>query len=372
MEHAEHGAQGGVVAAHLSEERGLASEHERASLLGFVRRIAALRQARDAGVFDPAQQYEPPVYLVPNGTLTGGEAAALGIRSADDFFGGVVPHAFVATKAISHPLAAPGARALPGWNPALSPRLGDAVLAGVSAFDLADAESAGLRLLAAGPVRVKPVLASGGTGQRVARDATQLREALAAQPRDEVEAHGLVIEENLSEVSTLSVGQVRIAGIVASYHGEQRLTRNNRGEEVFGGSDLSVVRGGFEALLAQPLEEPVRQAIDQARRYDAAVRDCYPGFFASRCNYDVVLGRDARGRPRCAVLEQSWRVGGATGCEIAALEVLQREPGRERVRARCFELFGDSPEPPRGAAVYWRGEDPRAGRLTKYTVVDPG
>lgn len=372
MEHTVGRDRGGVVAAHLSGGHRLASEHERASLLGFVSRVAALRQAHDAGVFEATQRYEPPVYLVPNCTLTGEQAATLGIRSDTDFFGGVVPHAFVATKAISHPLAGPGARTLPGWNERLGEQLGDAVLAGVSAFDLADAEAAGLRLLADGPVRVKPVRATGGTGQRVARDAAELRAALAAQERDEVEDHGLVIEENLSEVSTLSVGQVRVAGMVATYHGEQRLTLNNRGEEVFGGSDLTVVRGGFEALLAQPLDEPVRQAIEQARRYDAAVRACYPGFFASRCNYDVVLGRDAQGRSRCGVLEQSWRVGGATGCELAALEVMQREPATQRVRARCFELFGDSPEPPQGAAVYWRGEDPRAGRLTKYTVVEPG
>jgi hypothetical protein len=41
------------------------------------------------------------------------------------------------------------------------------------------------------------------------------------------------------------------------------------------------------------------------------------------------------------------------------------------VRASCFEVFGDSPEPPPHATVYFRGDDPRVGRLTKYTVIDP-
>ena len=42
---------------------------------------------------------------------------------------------------------------------------------------------------------------------------------------------------------------------------------------------------------------------------------------------------------------------------------------RREVRASCFEFFGDTPEPPPDATVYFRGQDPRLGRLTKYTVV---
>jgi hypothetical protein len=93
--------------------------------------------------------------------------------------------------------------------------------------------------------------------------------------------------------------------------------------------------------------------------------------FASRINYDVVLGRDAAGRSRCAVLEQSWRVGGATGPELAALEVFRNAPTCNRVRANCVEIFGESPPPPPHATVYFRGIDPKAGRLTKYTFLEP-
>ena len=82
-------------------------------------------------------------YFVPSCTLNGDEAAALGIHGPDDLFGGVVPHAFVATKAISHPLVAPDAAALPGWNPAFAARVGDAVLDGYTAFNPDDARRAG-------------------------------------------------------------------------------------------------------------------------------------------------------------------------------------------------------------------------------------
>jgi hypothetical protein len=364
------GQPGGVVVTHLPYDE-FVSEHERVTLLGFARRLAALLHYSLAGRFDPSTRHEGHVYFVPSCTLTEEQARGLGIRGPTDLFGGVVPHRFVGSKAISHPLLAPGAAAPAGWRPDLAPMLGDAVLAGRAAFDLEDARQAALQLLDHGPVRVKRVRASGGRGQSVVRDAAQLQQLLGTMDRAEVMTHGLVLEENLDDIRTLSVGQVRVGGLVASYYGSQRLTRNNEGHEVFGGSDLSVMRGDFDRLLAEPLAPEIRQAIGQARRYDAAVHACFPGFYASRKNYDILLGRDARGRWRCAVLEQSWRVGGATGPELAALEALATDPRRDRVRAACYEVFGPSPEPPPHAIVYYRGREPHLGLLTKYTVVEP-
>jgi hypothetical protein len=359
-----------VVVALWPDPQVHASEHERKSLLEFARRLAALRDSGFGGVHDPATRYHGPLYFVPSCTLTVAQAAALGIRGPGDLFGGVVPHPFVATKAISHPLVAPDAAAVPGWNPAFSARVGDAVLAGYTVFHPGDARQAGLRLLAGGPLRIKPVLATGGHGQSVARDAAQFRRLLERIDPAEITSHGLVLEEDLSEVRTFSVGQVGVADLTASYFGFQRLTRNNRGDEVFGGSDLTVVRGGLDELLALDPTPEIQLAVEQARRYDAAVRASFDGFFASRINYDIAVGRDAAGRLRSGVLEQSWRVGGATGAEIAALEVFRREPARTRVHAAGFEVFGASGEPPPDAIVHFRGIDPHVGPLTKYTVIE--
>jgi len=361
----------GVVVTHVSDPQGHASEHERITQAEFARRLAGLKDYEIGGPYDPGRQYPGHVYFVPSSTLTAEQAAALGIHGPDDLFGGVVPHAFVATKVISHPLLGPDATALPGWNPAFAAQVGDAVLAGYAVFSHDDARRAGLQLLANGPVRIKPVRARGGHGQSVARDAAELQRRLETIDRSEVMSHGLVLEENLSEVRTLSVGQVTVGDLTASYFGVQRLTRNYRGAEVYGGSDLTVVRGDFDALLAQAASPEILCAIGQVRRYNAAVIACYAGFFASRNNYDIAVGRDAAGRSRSGVLEQSWRLGGATGAELAALEVFRVEPGRNRVRASAIEVFGESPPPPPHATVYFRGIDPRAGRLTKYTVVEP-
>jgi len=47
-------------------------------------------------------------------------------------------------------------------------------------------------------------------------------------------------------------------------------------------------------------------AVNQARRYDKCTC-AYPGFVASRRNYDVGQGTDANGEWRSGVFEASWR-----------------------------------------------------------------
>ncbi len=109
----------------------------------------------------------------------------------------------------------------------------------------------------------------------------------------------------------------------------------------------------------------------QARAYDAAVAECFPEMFASRRNYDVVQGLDAAGRRRSGVLEQSWRIGGASGAEIAALEAFRADPALRAVRAATVEVYGEGSAPPPHATVYFRGTDERVGFITKYTLVEP-
>jgi hypothetical protein len=141
--------------------------------------------------------------------------------------------------------------------------------------------------------------------------------------------------------------------------------------EVYGGSDLVVARGDFTALLDLPIPDDVRQAVMQARQYDEAAHACFPGFFASRRNYDIAAGYDETGARCCGVLEQSWRFGGASGAEIAALESFRADPDIRAVHARCIEVYGQGHTPPPEAIVYFRGEDEGVGHISKYTLVEP-
>jgi hypothetical protein len=276
----------------------------------------------------------------------------------------------VATKALTHPLAGSGAKAPAGWSHEFGRRVADAVLSGFSAFSREDAQRAGVRLLEQGPVRVKPVRATGGRGQTVVRDVEELKHTVDAIDPAELAEHGVVLEENLTDVTTYSVGQVRVGSFVATYFGTQKLTPDNNGDAVYGGSSLVIVRGNFDALLRRDIPEGARVAVSQACAYDRAAAELYPGMFVSRRNYDVAEGVDCRGRRRSGVLEQSWRIGGASSAEVAALEAFQADPGVEAVRASSFEVYGACEVPPH-ATVYFRGLDDQTGFITKYALAEP-
>ena len=358
----------GVVVVHAGQPAQPADGHEAATRAALAREIAALKGYAFAGEFDVAFRYPGAVYHVPRETIVASEAAALGIRGAADLFGGVVPQAFVATKSIGHPLVAADAVAPEGWSNAFAEAVADDVLEGHSAFSAGDAIAAGMRLLARGAVRVKRSLGIGGAGQVVVGDRASLVDAVQAIAHDELAQCGVVLERNLDDVVTLSVGRVELGASVVTYHGTQRVARNNAGREVYGGSALVVTRGDFDALQAIDLPPDVAEAIARARRYHAAALKHYPGLVLSRSNYDVLRGTDATGRVRCGVLEQSWRLGGATGAELAALRAFARDPSLRVVRAATVERYGPFEPVPADATVHYRDTDPRVGPLTKYVV----
>lgn len=345
--------------------------HVRLTRAEVARHLAAVAGFEYVGEYDPRLRYTGRPYFVPSDTLTCSTAAELRIDDAHDLFGGVVPCAFAATKMITHPLIDERASAPEGWTPAFPRFVADSVLAGFSAFTRDDALRAGRELLHRGPVRVKLATGIAGIGQWVARETDELAAVIEAIDRDESVSTGVAIEENLEDVTTKSVGQIRVAGVEVSYCGEQRLTRNNSGVDVYGGSELDVVRGGFDDLLLLDLPEEMRLAIGQARVYDDAAHACFHGFFASRRNYDVAQGEDARGVRRSGVLEQSWRLGGASGAEMAALAAFRADPSLRAVRATSREVYGSDFVVPDQAHVYFRGVDPHVGPLTKYTLIEP-
>jgi len=350
--------------------RSDAREHERATQRGVAARLAAMMGCSFDEVGGIASGALAELgYVVPDTTITSLETArALGIRGEEDLFGGVVPAPFMATKTITHPLIGPSAAAPQGWQSDFPERVRDVALPGWSVFSLSDARAAGRRLLRDGDVRIKLASGIGGAGQSVAHGETELDAQLAAIAPAEF-ADGVVVESNLVDVRTYSVGSVRVGSLRASYVGTQRTTRSRNGKEVYGGSSIKATRGGFEALERLLLEDGARRAIAIARAYHEAALACFEGMFASRSNYDTVEGQDASGRRRLGVLEQSWRLGGASGAEVAALEALHDDPALQTVRASTTEVHGSNVPIPEGATLYFAGADDRLGPIVKYAQV---
>jgi hypothetical protein len=357
----------GLVVTYAPDDGDGRAQHEVAARVEVARALAALKGFEFGGGYEPSLRGNGPLYFVPSQTLAASEARELGIASEHDLFGGVVPYAFMANKTIAHPLAA-DAHPPRGWPSGFAARVRDVVLPGFAAFTRRDARRAAQSLLAEGRVRVKPGRGIGGRGQVVIEDADDpVFEDLDAE---ELAAHGLVVELDLEEITTFSVGCVRVGERRVAYCGTQKTTRDNEGQPAYGGSDLLVVRGGFDELRRLNLPPQALAAISQAQAFDAAAAGL-EGMFASRRNYDVISGRDARGRRYCGVLEQSWRLGGASGPEVAALAAFDADAGLRAVRARSTEAYDADAPLPAGAMLHFRGVDNRAGPITKYTVVEP-
>ena len=217
----------GVV---LLDTREHTPEHEHGVHLKLVEGLARLL---GCSPIQPTQQPDAAdaYYYLPTETLIDPRRyAALGICSEQDLFGGMVPHPYMATKAISHPLPAE-ASFPPGWTDDFARQASDALLRGYTVFSKTDARTAAQLLLLDGPLRVKPVLACAGRGQQVITTADALEPLLAGMDDQTLALWGLVLEEDLSKVQTFSVGQVRVAGLTCSYYGTQQLTRDHQGTD---------------------------------------------------------------------------------------------------------------------------------------------
>ncbi|MNT81630.1 hypothetical protein D3C72_2212420 [compost metagenome] len=112
----------------------------------------------------------------------------------------------------------------------------------------------------------------------------------------------------------------------------------------------------------------MRLAIQQAQVFDRAADEAYPGFYASRRNYDIAQGLDSDGRQRSGVLEQSWRLGGASSAELAALQSFVSDPQIRAICVSAVETYIDQPLPASAIEVY-RGPAQDSDFLLKYVTV---
>jgi hypothetical protein len=278
-----------------------------------------------------------------------------------------VPYPFVSTKAITHDLISRDAARPEGWSSDFAEQVRAVTLPGYTAFTKKDARAAADCMLENGDIRMKPTLGAEGKGQTIVANGDELELFLESLTIQDVAQFGIVLEEPLSQVTTRSIGQIVIDGFPVSYHGIQRRTVDNEGQRIYGGSDLICARGGWNALKAIAGCQEIESAIAQARVYDEAM-SAYPGFMASRRNYDVAQGIDRTGQFRSGVLESSWRVGGATGAEVLALRRLRDEPSLQAIEVAHIEKFGENRTAPPGAVVHYQGTDPQAGPVLRYTI----
>src|SRR5215475_9457607 len=236
----------GVVVVYFSRFGKPLQTHHKVMLDLGAKAIAKLKGYEFGGHYDTACDYSGPLFFVPDDTLLLDEAACLGIHSPNDLYGGVVPHLFVKTKAITHGLVDRHAERPLGWCTAFAERVREIVLPGYTVFSNRDARVAAGRMLTRDPIRLKKPLSASGKDQTVVTTLDELDAVLEKVTADEMATYGLVLEENLRQVRTFSVGEVAVSDLRISYYGPQRTVSDNGGRPVYGGSELVCVRGGRE------------------------------------------------------------------------------------------------------------------------------
>src|SRR5262245_44072441 len=97
----------GVVVVYFSRFGKPLQAHHKVVLDLGAKAIAKLKGYEFGGHYDATCDYSGPLFFVPDDTLLLDEASRLGIHSSNDLYGGVVPHLFVKTKAITPGLVDP-------------------------------------------------------------------------------------------------------------------------------------------------------------------------------------------------------------------------------------------------------------------------
>ena len=345
------------------------SEHIRARNTTIAAKIARLKNYSFGGEYDSANTSVPgQSYFVPHKTLVGLEAARkLAINSPADLFGGVVGYGYQATKAITHGLVRATASQPQGWSNSFPDAVREVVLPGYTAFSVAEAIEAGQLLLKQGNVRVKPTLEAGGRGQFVTGNLPELEARLKQMSGPDITNFGVVLEKDLVQVTTFGIGQATLNHITISYFGDQLSTHNNAGMVEYGGLNLTAIRGDFEDLILLTNNPNLKLAITQAKIYDAAAS--HFDTILSRRSYDIAQGYDTTGQFYSGVLEQTWRIGGASSSEIAAIEIFQANPTASIVKATSFQTYGNSTAISDQAEILYKGIDPDYGPMQIYHEV---
>lgn len=367
----------GCVVTYSGGNKEAADLHERERIRDLSTVIAEMTDRDFGGEFKCKSQLpgNSEIFVVPFKTILGLDVARdIGIHTKDDLFGGVVDTPYKGTKAISHGLVSADAVRPVGWSNEFSDETNSVVLPGYTGFERSDIFTAADNLLQSGfRVRGKRTLAAGGGDQHVIDSAEALEPILARIPDDEIGQFGYVVESNLHPegLSIRSIGQVEIDGTIISYFGTQRETRLPNNDVLYGGSDLYIARGDYAELLKHVDDEDTKTAITQAGIFDKAAQT-HLGVIASRRNYDIAQGI-LLGQPVSGVLEQSWRIGGASGPEIIAIDLFRRDPSAHVVRGSSYNVFsatGDF-DIPGNARVHFEGVDPTyQDYMVTYTTVE--
>lgn len=270
------------------------------------------------------------LYQVPAVTLVR-DSVPNSIGTVEDFYGTLVNHRSQVGKAILHKSVSSNA---PGfYSPDFAHRVRDLVLPGFSAFSKADLirtfkkhESTQTHSF-----RLKLPEKSDGHGQYQIRDQEHLDQILKTQSDKVVAEEGLVIEADLHDAQTISVGFAVLGNDTYSFIADQR-NDVAEGRQRYLGAGVIVIRGDMRRLV---------DATQSGSNHEKAVRtaqvfyDHYSHFdpVASRLSFDYLTGYDKQREHLSGITDITARLGGTCPALLLSVLELKKNPQATAVKA---------------------------------------
>lgn len=281
--------------------------------------------AEDANVREDA-------YIVPAITVDGKMAESLGIRSTADFYGTYVDCRSFVGKSILHPSVSSQTPTF--YSDDFAKSVIGLVLPGFTGFTKHDISQGYSQFPKdTGALRLKLPNESDGNGQYVIQNNYHLAELLLSYDERFIQEHGLVLETNVYEGKTISLGFAIIGGNTFSFVARQKndIVRETSGERNrYKGAHVVMVKGDLSVLQQTPLFTTQEQgAIQAARSFYAAYQLFGP--VASRLSFDVLTGYDRRGNRLRGVTDITGRLGGTCPALMVALDKFRINPTLQAV-----------------------------------------
>lgn len=303
------------------------------SVAAVAERLSGILRSLRGGAARPASDS----YFMPYSAVHEPLARACGISGDGDLYGGIVREPAHADKAMLHELASATAMHPRWYSWAFARALHGAVLPGFTVFSPDDAACAFELMRRRGIVpRFKDPSATGGLGQSLVRSQADLAEALQAHG-DRLVKTGAILEADLSDAATITVGWVRIGGKEFSWCGRPYDVVVD-GQTRFGGNEIRVVRGGLGRVEQYIQDERDLIAIRQACTVSGAYR--LLGTVAARATLDAVQGVDTPGKLRSGITDPSLRPSASSAAEVRALEAFIEHPDAESVVTQLVYDYG--------------------------------
>lgn len=279
--------------------------------------------------FGEVRALKPEGYSVPARTLLKSQARTAGIENRDQFYGAVIEDHGHVSKAVLHPTLNGKTEAPHFHSDLFVERVKDCVLPGFTVFSKEDAANAYENLVDQGyRVRAKKTRESDGMGQLDIRYRSNLLAFLKGSISDEeINQEGLVLEAQVHDPQTISIGYAIYGKDVFTFLAEQKNDKGEDGRDRYAGARVKVIKDtnlSFSTPNHLILNDNERRALEMAHKFHNAFSYFNP--LLSRISFDCVLGADHKGSPLAGITDITARLGGTCPALILAAQEFKKNP----------------------------------------------